>query len=74
MPVGAQILCVQVQDETPCLWALVDTEAKKSERYIETFGTGHPVNEGTGVSRFYVGSYQLEGGKLVFHVFEYTGL
>lgn len=72
MPVGAEILTVQVQGETLCLWALVDPSAEKETRHFEMIGTGHPINYNTGVSRVYIGSYQLLGGELVFHVFEPT--
>ena len=65
MPVGAKPLSVQVQHGTPCLWALVDTKAPKQKRIVQIFGTGHPVaNEGD-----YVGTFQTEGGALVFHTF-----
>lgn len=74
MPIGAEILAVQAQNEIPCLWALVDPDAEKEIRYIEIFGTGHPVNIGMGISRKYISTFQLQGGALVFHSFEYTGL
>lgn len=65
MPVGAKPLSVQVQHGTPCLWALVDTKALKEKRVVQIFGTGHPVaDEGD-----YVGTFQIEGGALVFHAF-----
>jgi hypothetical protein len=70
MPEGAEILAVQVQRGAPCLWALVNPELRAVERHIETFGTGHPVD--TGVERLYIGTYQISGGSLVFHVFEPT--
>ncbi|MEE9451060.1 MAG: hypothetical protein V3V72_13505 [Ignavibacteriaceae bacterium] len=73
MPVNAKILTVQSQDEIPCLWALVDPSAKKEIRLFEVFGTGHPVGYDMGVNRNYIGTYQLQNGALVFHVFEYTG-
>lgn len=69
MPEGAEILTVQLQGGFPCLWALVDTEKPIKEFYIKTFGTGHEVPE-TGYERKYIGTYQLEGGALVFHVFQ----
>ena len=74
MPVNAEILTVQTQNETPCMWALVDPTEKKEKRFIEVFGTGHDVHYDMGVSRNYLGTYQLHGGSLVFHVFEYTGV
>lgn len=72
MPIGAEILTVQTQGENPYLWALVDPEAEKETRTFEVFGTGHPIHCDMGVSRNHISTYQLQGGSLVFHVFEYT--
>lgn len=69
LPKGAEILCVQTQFNEPCLWALVE-EGNTEFRVFETFGTGHPVHCDMGVDRKYIGTYQLDGGSLVFHVFE----
>ena len=74
MPVGAEILTVQTQFEKPCLWALVDPNAEKEDRFIEIFVTGHAVSYDVSVEMKYIGTYQLHGGSLVFHVFEYTGV
>ena len=69
MPVGAEILCVQVQGGTPCLWAKVDTEAAYDiKRTIRIYGTGHHINQDEPLD--YIGTFQLENGVLVFHVFE----
>jgi len=70
MPAGAEILTVQTQDGRPCLWALVAPNKTETTRIIETFGTGHEVNYFDTTVREYIGTYQLEGGQLVFHVFE----
>lgn len=70
MPVGAEILTVQTQYNKPCMWALVDPSAEEEKRYFEIFGTGHDVNYDMGVNRKYIGTYQLDKGTLVFHVFE----
>jgi hypothetical protein len=72
MPVNAKILCVQAQNETPCIWAIVNTEAEQEEREFEIYGTGHPFYEGDhyGKEKMFVGTYQLRNGGLVFHVFE----
>lgn len=71
LPIGAEILTIQSQYENPCLWALVDPENTDSKsRVIEMFGTGHPVGYDMGVSRKYISTFQLNGGQLVFHVFE----
>ncbi len=68
MPDGAEILTMQCQGETPCLWVLVDPTKRKKIRRFEIFGTGHTMDV-LSVST-YVGTYQLKDGQLVFHVFE----
>lgn len=71
MPKDSTILTVQVQKETPCLWALVDTDKEAEERFIQIIGTGHPVPEN--VIR-YIGTFQaLENNWFVGHVFEVEG-
>jgi len=67
MPAGAVVLTVQAQGETPCLWAEVDPKAALVCRSFVTYGTGHPMDDGP--VRHYVGTYQLRGGALVFHVY-----
>lgn len=65
MPVGAEILCVQVQHGIPCIWAKVETDNPSTYTTILTYGTGHPVNPNAA----YIGTYQMVNGDLVFHVF-----
>jgi|HubBroStandDraft_6_1064221.scaffolds.fasta_scaffold17260_10 hypothetical protein len=67
LPEGAEVLDVQAQAETPCLWALVDPTAATEQRFFRLFGTGHPVAED---DLTYVGTFQLRGGVFVYHVFE----
>lgn len=66
MKQGAEILCVQVQDGVPCLWAVIDDVLPGRLRSFRLYGTGHPVDD---LGR-YVGTFQLHGGSLVFHLFE----
>jgi hypothetical protein len=71
MPKGAEILTVQLQGLTPCLWALVNpdaVEAHKEERLFEIYGTGHTILEPA--ERVYIGTFQFHVEGLVFHVFE----
>ena len=72
MPVNAQILSVQEQYGKPCLWALVSSEGTEAteERTIETFGTGHYVPVDMGVERKFIGTFQLDDGAFIGHVFE----
>lgn len=67
MPVGAEVLCVQVQHGFPHIWAIVDTE--KPPRVVRRFcirGTGQEL----GAVGKYIGTFQVRGGELVFHLFE----
>jgi len=68
MPTGARILAVQTQQETPCIWALVDPSAPKERRRFRVFGTGHRIAQEDSLT--YVGTFQVGDGALVFHVFE----
>lgn len=65
---GAKLLTLQTQGDAPQLWALVDEKAPLVTRIFSTYGTGHTMPEGDPGQ--YVGTYQLQGGSLVFHVFE----
>jgi hypothetical protein len=68
MPHGAQLLAVQEQHGEPQLWALVDTdETTTYPRTFRVYGTGHNMPDQPGK---YVGTFQVQGGDLVFHVFE----
>lgn len=69
MPEDAEILTVQMQNGTPCIWALVNPDNKTKERYFEVFGTGHPVYCDMGIDRKYINTFQMNGN-LVFHLFE----
>ena len=69
MPKGARVLTVQVQQGQPCVWALVDPHTDPDDYWpvtLCTYGTGHPMPGDPGE---YVGTFQLSGGALVFHVF-----
>ena len=69
MPLGAKILSVQVQHGAPQVWAMVDETAPQEWRSFATYGTGNPQPDIAEYGRF-IGTYQLNGGGLVFHVFE----
>jgi len=69
MPSGSEVLCVQNQSDTPTLWARVpNVHAPMMERKFHLIGTGHQA--GTRDLRQYIGTVQIMGGMLVFHVFE----
>jgi len=72
MPKGAQILSIQVQNEVPCIWAVVDDNADKEVRIFEIYGTGNGYSDlkWFGKEHSFIGTYQLYNGDLVFHCFE----
>jgi DNA-directed RNA polymerase subunit RPC12/RpoP len=67
LPMGAQILTVQSQEGLPLIWALIETDAPLTTRRFCIRGTGHTFkgNEGK-----YIGTFQLQNGDLIFHLFE----
>lgn len=67
MPVGAEVLCVQVQGDGPQIWARVDPSATPTiTRRFVWVGTGHPADR----CGRYIGTVQSMDGALVFHLFE----
>ena len=71
MPEDAQILTVQVQaaPNGVMMWALVNPQSPPVQRRFRLAGTGHPIDEDSPHLRF-LGTFQLDRGTLVFHVFE----
>lgn len=67
MPMDAQVLTVQVQHDIACLWVLCDSNQSLVTRHFKVIGTGHPIPANI---MEYVGTFQIEEGALVFHVFE----
>lgn len=65
MPVGANILCVQVQDGQPVLWAVIETTELKIPRRIAIVTTGRQFDE---LPKKYIGTVQLDG--FVLHFFD----
>lgn len=70
MPEGAEVINVDVQDATPCLWAIVNPEAAAVSRKFYIRGTGHPLGDAAG--KKHLGTFQLHqfAPPLVFHVFD----
>lgn len=73
LPAGAKILTVQVQNDEPQIWALVDPGQKsKVSHNFRVAGTGHDITE-TKDDLEYIGTFQIAGGQLIFHLFEIIG-
>jgi hypothetical protein len=68
MPKGARVLSVQMQHDECQAWALVDTDAPRAAKRIEVLPTGAIVHEADKLS--FLGTVQVDGGSLIFHVFE----
>jgi len=66
MPKVATILHVGTQDNKPYLWALVNPKSEDANYLVITRGTGQPVKAFSGK---YIGTYQINNGEFVFHVF-----
>ena len=69
IPHGAQALTVQMQNGTPCLWAKVDPTRPAELRIFDVYGTGNAMPDDPRM--LYVATFQMEGGALVWHVFEW---
>lgn len=66
MPRLAKILTVQSQHDEPMIWAEVDPYEPKVSRRFMSVPTGSPFEE---EGATYVGTFQIRGGILVFHVY-----
>lgn len=70
MPDDAIILCVQIQHDYPCIWALIDPSKPMVQRTFTTVGTGWTIDDD---QLHYIGTYLTEGNVFVWHVFEILG-
>lgn len=68
MPSCSNILCVQLQGDSLCLWAEVCTDEPTRGYTIEIIGTGNPMMPIGFVTRRYISTVQQ--GPLVWHIFE----
>lgn len=68
VPYEAKALTVQLQNEDPFIWYLVDDDKYLTSRQIKIIGIGNSIEDDFKGS--YVGTYQLFRGAVVFHVFE----
>lgn len=68
LPLGAQILCIKMQNDELCMWALVDPDQTYNEVVkIRCAGTGHMIEEDV---EDYIDTVMLLDGALVFHFFK----
>jgi hypothetical protein len=70
LPQGYEILSVQNQRETICIWALVNPEHYKVTKYVKLFDTGEEITyQGEDDLMHYIGTVLFSGGGYVKHVF-----
>lgn len=68
IPQGFETLCVDMQAGEPCLWALVDPDAKKINYEFKCMGTGHEFSSEIVEQHSYLGTVQE--GPFVWHYFK----
>ena len=68
LPKCGRILSVQMQHGECQLWAIVDKEAPRVGRRFEVLPTGAIVEDHDKL--VFLGTVQVDGGSLIFHVFE----
>lgn len=68
IPKGGKALAVQTQFNMPHLWVLVDINAPLEIRSFRLLGTGHQHDDLDNLH--YIGSFQLDDGEFVGHLFE----
>ncbi|TDH35699.1 hypothetical protein E2A64_10185 [Pseudohoeflea suaedae] len=66
MPVGAEILSLQVQDGVPTIWAKVAPHQQEATRRFVVLATGETFVDA--LIGYYIGTIQLDG--FVWHIFD----
>lgn len=70
VPKGGEVLHLDVQNNTPFLWILIDTEAPTEQRRFRVYGTGHEIPTGEKDNLKFTGTFFINSSRLEFHVFE----
>lgn len=65
----AKLLSVDVIEETPCLWALVNPSMPEVERRLLITGTGIMMSKILPEGLDFIGTFKLYGGSFIGHVF-----
>lgn len=76
LPEGSEVIHVGVQHGIQQMWIRVDTAKPERETLFGVFGTGHDMgkvdedgNSNPVLGSPHLGSFMLQGGDLVFHLF-----
>jgi hypothetical protein len=65
IPRDGYILTLQMQNNVPCIWVILDPSFPTEKLRIATYGTGQALPKEPG---YYLGTYQTDG--MVFHLFD----
>lgn len=74
LPKNAEILFVETQNDTPCIWFLVNPKLELEPRYFHLYGTGMEIEGDTLHENVYVGTFKLRNDSLILHLFERVDL
>ena len=69
MSLKDSVLKIDIQREHPFMWVMVEDENKPVECKIFIRGTGHSCDSIFTKPDTYLGSFQLQDGRFVMHVF-----
>jgi len=71
LPKGAVFVSFMMQHDNPRAWFMVNTaEPNVEKRVFRLAGTGHNMNDSDGITLKPLGSVQMSGGSLIFHLLE----
>ena len=70
MPVSSEVLAVQVQHGVPCIWCLLNPGNATKNRKFRIYPTGFEIPDKYIDAMRYVGTFQLEEGDFIGHLFE----
>lgn len=71
IPQGGVVLTIQLQDDVPTIWVLVDPASLEKERIFQLIGTGHKIEIKADAHLAYIGTVQIDWEvRHCFEVFE----
>lgn len=70
LPRNAVFLSVQLQHGVPQMWWLVDPNVAAHPRKFRVRGTGHQFQENPHETEAHLGTFQMNNGNLVWHLFD----
>ena len=68
-----QVLHCDVQNDVPCIWALVDNEQEQRAIRVVAYGTGQDGSKAITRGLKHIGSFLMLNGNLVVHAFAERG-